>query len=484
VPRCQAAAQRVAHPVVVVPGRSAIAINAVAVGRQPAIQKLAVLTALVAIVAAGGALRDEGTTDRHSPPVADERAYLRIAGDLRRAGQYGDAGMKHPLHWAPGTPALFAVAEAVSPPAARGGPLPQADRRAQAVVSTGAIAAAFALAGFLGGPIAGLVAAAAVAVYPPMVETSGVLVSEPLGALTLLLAALALAWAWRGPPTRFLLAGVALGVACLTRADLLLPALLVVPAAGALLWRPHGRRHALTSAGCVLAALLAAIAPWIAYASLREGAFVPITDGGTSTLYVATSLEGHGTVFGLKRALAPEVRRRDPRLRGQPAFRIPSTAVFDAIAARHPHMSRDAAIRAELHRNLADVARHPLAYLGLEASKVWRMWGSYYHAIPHRHRREALVWLHRAFVLLALAGALIGLHRARRRELALLLGLVLAATAVNLIFVAEARHAARLVPTLVAVGAAGWALALRRRDAAPTARDDAGTRAPAAAARA
>jgi hypothetical protein len=93
------------------------------------------------------------------------------------------------------------------------------------------------------------------------------------------------------------------------------------------------------------------------------------------------------------------------------------------------------------------------------------------------------VWLHRILVLLALAGAIAGLVRSGRRELALLLGVLVAATAVNVVFVAEARHAARLVPALFAVGAAGWALALRRPDADAATASDAGTRAPAAAAR-
>jgi hypothetical protein len=461
-------------------------IAAIAVERQPALQKLAVLTALVVLVAVGGAVRDETTTDRHSPPVADERAYVRLATDLRRYGTYGDPGLAHPFHWAPGTPALFAAAEAVSSPVDRRGPLPDADRHAQAAVSAAAIAAAFALAALLAGPLPGLAAAAVVAIYPPMVETSAVLVSEPLGALTLLLAGLALVWAWRGPAARFLLAGAALGLACLVRADLLLPALLAGPLVALLARRDVGGRAALARGACVLAALVLVLAPWIAYASRRDGTFVPITDGGASTLYVATSLQGGGTIFGLKHALAPEVRRRHPLLRGEPAFRIPSTTVFDTIAARHPRVSRDAAIRKELHRNLTAIAHRPLAYAGLEAAKLWRMWGSYYHAIPHRHRLASFVWLHRVIVALALAGVLVGLVRTRRPELALLLALLLAATAVNVVFVAEARHAARLVPTLAAVGAAGWALTVRRAGAAdetaPATTPDGGTPARAAAA--
>ena len=60
----------------------------------------------------------------------------------------------------------------------------------------------FALVRLLAGPWPGVVGAAGVALYPPLVVITGDLVSEPLGALTLALALLALAWAWRAPPRR------------------------------------------------------------------------------------------------------------------------------------------------------------------------------------------------------------------------------------------------------------------------------------------
>jgi len=47
------------------------------------------------------------------------------------------------------------------------------------------IVATFALARRLGGDGAGLIAAALVGVYPPLVRTTGELLSEPFGALTL-----------------------------------------------------------------------------------------------------------------------------------------------------------------------------------------------------------------------------------------------------------------------------------------------------------
>jgi hypothetical protein len=51
--------------------------------------------------------------------------------------------------------------------------------------------------------------------------------------------------------------------------------------------------------------------------------------------------------------------------------------------------------------------------------------------------------------------------RARSGILAALALALLACSALNVFFVAEARHNARMVPVLLAAGAAGWALALR-----------------------
>ena len=67
---------------------------------------------------------------------------------------------------------------------------------------------------------------------------------------------------------------------------------------------------------------------------------------------------------------------------------------------------------------------------------------------------------------LALLGLLGGLWRRRTAPLVLVaLGLLVIA-AVNVAFVAEARHAFRLMPALIAAGAAGWAL-LAARPRAP-----------------
>jgi hypothetical protein len=422
-----------------------------------------VMLLLAAIVVAGAALRLHAADGARGRAVADEQAYVALAADLRTERRYGDPSMRHPFHWAPATPALFATAEDLADRDDRTGSLPEAARNAQAVVGILAIVAAAGLAFAIAGAGAAVLAAAAVAFYPPLIGATGRLTSEPFGALTLTIAVLALAWAWRGRPARFVVAGAAFGVACLARADLLLVALVTCAVAAALSVRPMGRRVSLARGAALLFGLLVVTAPWIGFASRDAGTLVPITDGGTSTLLVASYLPGNGTIFGFKHAFAAQARRAHPALRHAPVWRITSAEIMDGVAAMRPTLPRDAAIKAALRANLRRyVLGQPLAFAGLEARKLWRMWGSYYRGGFHGVSAWILV-LHRVVALLALIGLAAGLWRTRRAELALALLVVLAATAVNVVFVAEPRHNVRLMPVLLAAGAAGWALAWRER---------------------
>jgi dolichyl-phosphate-mannose-protein mannosyltransferase len=422
----------------------------------------AVVSALLAVVVvAAASMRFEAAGDRPGHPSADERAYVRLAGDLRATGTYGGPSTAHPLHWAPGTPVLFALADAL------GGDVPAgrldllAARRAQAVAGVMTVAAAFALAALIAGPWAGLVAAAAVAFYPPMVAATTQLTSEPLGALAVTAALAAVAWAWRRAwAAAFAMAGAAIGLACLVRADVLPAALALAPAVGVLHGRRAGGRAGLVAGCATLAGVLAIVAPWSAWASRRDRTVVPITDGGPATLFVGTYLPGHGTIFGLKHAVAREALRVHPSIRHKPLFRVPEKVFLDAVAARHPQLSRDAAISAELRRNLRSDIGHPLAFGRMLATKAWRMW-----AFPFRgtfgRASTATLWLHRILAALALAGLGAGLIRRRSAMLGLVLVVLAVTAAVDIAFVAEARHAFRLMPALLAAGAGGWALATR-----------------------
>src|SRR5206468_4336286 len=123
----------------------------------------ALAAALLAVVLAAGAIQrlDAANDPVHATPSADQRAYVRVAHDLRALGTFGDSGLAHPFHWAPGAPALFAAADAIAGTPA-GEPLDlRAARRAQAVVGTLTVLAVFALAALLAGRWAGVAAAAA-----------------------------------------------------------------------------------------------------------------------------------------------------------------------------------------------------------------------------------------------------------------------------------------------------------------------------------
>src|SRR5262249_22210301 len=135
----------------------------------------------------------------------------------------------------------------------------------------------------------------------------------------------------------------------------------------------------------------------------------------------------------------------------------------DAVAARRPGLGRSKALERETLRNLRVYGLgHPLAFAAMQARKLDRMWIGYDRGTFHNRRTWILV-VHVLLSSAALAGLLFGLWRTRRPELWAILVTVLTATAVNSFFVAEARHNARLVPLLVAGGAAGVALGLSRR---------------------
>jgi hypothetical protein len=220
----------------------------------------------------------------------------------------------------------------------------------------------------------------------------------------------------------------------------------------------------------MLLATAAVVGPWSVYASSTVGSIVPVTDGGESTLFIATYLPGHGTVFGMKHALATETRRRFPQVRHEPVWRIPASTFLAAVAARRPDLTQDAAMRHAVADNLRRYALgRPGAFGSMLTAKLARMWGGYSHGTHHRVIASTL-WIHRGIVILALAGILAGLYRTRSAALGLVVLALLVTTALDVVFVAEPRHAIRLLPGLVSAGAAGWWLAVSwspRRRARP-----------------
>src|SRR3954469_9657700 len=170
-------------------------------GINPGVRRLRSIpgsaVALGLVLIAGAALRAQRAADPGSFLSTDERAYAALGRSLSH-GYYDAHGMNDPLHWPPGTPLLFAVARQITGVGdARLDP-PET-YWAQWVVGGALVGALFALVRLLAGPWPAVVAAAVVALSPPLAVITGDLVSEPLGALTIGLVLVALAWAWRTP---------------------------------------------------------------------------------------------------------------------------------------------------------------------------------------------------------------------------------------------------------------------------------------------
>jgi dolichyl-phosphate-mannose-protein mannosyltransferase len=414
--------------------------------------------ALALVLIAGAALRAERAVDHGAFLSTDERAYAALGRALSH-GYYDVRGMDDPLHWPPGTPLLFAVARKLT-----GAPDrvldPAGAYWGQALVGVALIVAVFALVRLLAGPWPGVAAAAAVALYPPLAVITGDMVSEPLGALAMVLALLALARAFAAcapAPGRFALAGALTGVAILVRADLLVLPLVLAVVVGLAL-RGAGARRALLCAGAYLLAAVVALAPWSMYATSRRHELTPITTSSWSGLFVGTYLPADGRIFALRRKLGDEARAHNPRIRHVENENLRTEWILDAVAARHPRLGRSDALERETLRNLRRYALgHPLAFGAMQARKLERMWIGYDRGTHHRERWWTLA-IHLLLSAAGLAGLLHGLWRTRHPALWAILATVVTVTAVNSFFVSEARHNVRLVPLLVAGGAAGVAL--------------------------
>jgi 4-amino-4-deoxy-L-arabinose transferase-like glycosyltransferase len=409
-----------------------------------------VACALAALVVLGFGLRAHSAAHPTSATQsADERSYEQLAVGIAH-GHYGTPH-SNGLHWPPGAPAVFAAAYELTP--RKGIP---AAYWLQAVLGTLTIVAAFAAVTLAAGQLPGLVAAALVATYPPLIVLTGSLLSETLGAFLVTAALAALAWAVRRPAWwRYGLAGLLLGATVLTRADLLLaPAIAaVVVAVARRKWRP---------AAAVIGGALLVMTPWIAFASHRAGHLVMVTEGDGPALWVGTYLPGGGTTSGAKRSLAPEIRKRFPRYAHVPSGDIPAPNVLAVVAARHPGLSRDAALNAEARANLRRYALgQPFAFAKMMLSKLRRTWLlSSRSGSPTRSR---VVRVYHGVLVVALS--LLLLIGASRRPGVVMVtaGLLVAySMLMHAVFVAKPRYNLPLMPVLIAGGVIAAGALLRR----------------------
>ena len=372
-----------------------------------------ILLALIAVVGLGA--RAYVVVNPVANPADDSHAYFALSKALYEEGSFGGPSFRDSSDWSPGAPLLYSAAFY-----ATGGAREGTARIVEALLGVAAIFVVFALGRRLGeaaagqgkrvpgqqaasragprlGQVTGLLAALAVAVYPPFIHSTGELMSEPPAILTLPAAVLAFLWASERERLRaWLLPGFLFGLTAMFRPEyLFVGAAFVVLAAIRVATTPpvvactpeddkrrpearaRGWKPGLAGAGLMLAALLLPIVPWTIRNLDVLDRVVPISTGSGKALYVGTFLPADGEYQRVKAILVEryEGRSLDPHSAALDA--IDPTPLFDRVAARYPDLPRDSALGKIGKQNLSKYfGEDPAGYLAMTARKVGRMWSS------------------------------------------------------------------------------------------------------------
>ncbi|MFN8162253.1 MAG: glycosyltransferase family 39 protein [Solirubrobacterales bacterium] len=470
------------------------------------------LAALVAILLLGLGLRLGYAWDGRAP-VYDAAAYAAIAANLEQGKGFtaGPRATQPSDNYSPGLPLLVAGAYRLS-----GGVHERLARLLLAVIGSLSVLFAYLIGRRLAGVPAGLIGAAAVAIYPAFLEYQGMLMSEPLAATLLSGSALAVLWARnQAPPPplprraedsemdgpsppppgaawRWLLPGALLGALALVRPEYLAVAFLL----GLVVFASDARadwRRALASAAVLLAGVVVIVSPWTIRNAIALDRFVPISTGGGQVLFAGTYLPSDGNPERVGEALLerqPElVRRLGAELppgtaRGaSPAaerrivlahFRLEQ--ILAALAGqRYPGLETDRALsRLGREQLWDDITEEPIEYAGFLAAKIGRIWSHGPRDVMREPLWEALHWGLVAFGLIGL----VVLARGRRWEALLLGAIFLAITALSALLVASPRRALVMLPLVAALAGVGaswtWSALREARRPEPSRRPQAG----------
>lgn len=428
------------------------------------VSSFAIALAVIAVSALAIRVAFVVVVDPEVPPVGDASAYHLLAENLADGRGYIRPFDDQLLHRERATaeyPPLFPAVLAV--PARLGASSVESQRIVLAFVGAGTVVLIGLLGRRVGGPVAGLVAAAIAAGYPMLFQSEAVLMAEALF-VPLVAAALLLAyWAADRPsPGRFAALGAVLGLATLTRAEgLLLGVVLVVP----LCWRLFAllprRRVQLAITALGVAVLL--VLPWTIRNAVRLDAFVPVSNN------VGTLVDGancdqtyEGALLGLWRETFSQF--------GDEARRLPqSEACFEGFDIADRQFEE--AEVANRHRDDGlDYARDHLGELPKVAAVRWlRTWGVYspsqqvdYESLEGRPRSWQIAGTVMFWVLLPFAIA--GVFVIRRRGLRVwpLLAPVVVVSITAVLTYGQQRFRAGAEPAIVVVAATALVAGVRR----------------------
>jgi 4-amino-4-deoxy-L-arabinose transferase-like glycosyltransferase len=253
------------------------------------------LAALVLILLLGLGLRVNEAWDGRSP-VFDAAAYATIAASLEHDQGFtlGSEATQPASNYSPGLPLFVAGIYKLS-----SGVHERLARIVLALLGTLSVLFTYLIGRRLSGPAAGLIGAAAIAIYPALLEYQGMLMGEPLAATLLSGAVLASLWAADPSGTsareraRWLLPGVLFGALALVRPEYLGVALLV----SLVVLVRHGWRDwrgTWTHALLLLVGIAVVIAPWTVRNAIALDRVVPVSTGGGQVLFAGTYLPSGG----------------------------------------------------------------------------------------------------------------------------------------------------------------------------------------------
>ena len=263
-------------------------------------------------------------------PSGDQVDYYRLAVSLLEGTGYSLPNSSGELYSTAFRPPLFALV--LTPAFAVFGATPFVGLLWQSVLGAALAVAVWALGRQLFDETTGRVAGVVTALYPLLIFFSGMLLTETLYGLTLVLAAMGLVAWWRHGGARWaLIAGLLVGISMLARPTGPAWVGLVFLAALAISLRP---RIQLVREALVLGLGVAlVVAPWTIRNTVSIGTFIPLTTGGGCALYdgnnerVVTDPNFRGGALSL-RQLEPYAEK----FRGLSEYEIDRLSFREAVA--------------------------------------------------------------------------------------------------------------------------------------------------------